>query len=201
MTRLLLIRHGRTAWNEAGRLQGRADVPLSPAGRAEVATWSLPPGWQQARWLTSPLARARETAALLTTDPVTVEPRLIEMDWGAWEGRCLVDLRREAPEAMAKNEARGLDFRPHGGESPREVAARLAPLIEELARQPTPAVAVTHKGVMRAALALATGWDMRTKPPHRLRHDAALAFTCHADGRIQLEPPPPALEPSRDPRI
>jgi broad specificity phosphatase PhoE len=190
MTPLLLIRHGATAWNAAGRLQGRADIGLSAAGRAAVARWRLPPGWDEARWLVSPLRRARETAALLGAPTALVEPRLIEMDWGVWEGRSAAELRATAAAELAAQEARGLDLRPPGGESPREVAARVSQLAAELAADPTPVVAVCHKGVIRAALALTTGWDLRTRPPLRLRRDEALALACLPDGRLQLAPPP-----------
>jgi broad specificity phosphatase PhoE len=193
VTRLLLIRHGPTEWNEARRLQGRADPGLSPRGRAEVLSWRLPDAWNGARWLSSPLRRARETAALLTTAPVGIDERLIEMDWGAIEGRRLADLRAEDPAGMAANEARGLDFRPPGGESPREVAERVRGLAAALAGEPGPVVAITHKGVVRAALALATGWTMLEKPPVRLAAAHALALHCHMDGRIELAGPPVEL--------
>ncbi len=153
-------------------MQGRADLPLSPEGRAEVLQWHLPDAWRGARWRCSPLRRATETTALLTNRPVDIEPRLVEMDWGGWEGRTLAELRAEAPEAMAANEELGLDFRPPGGESPREVRARLDSLLTDLMDELM--VCVTHKGVIRAALSLATGWDMRSKPPLRLGDDAAL---------------------------
>ena len=100
------------------------------------------------------------------------------MDWGAWEGARAAELRAEAPDELAANEARGLDLRPPGGESPREVCGRLRALRADLASDPTPVVAVCHKGVIRAALALATGWDMRTAPPLRLARDQALALVC-----------------------
>ena len=190
MMRLLLIRHGLTAWNESGLIQGRADPGVSARGRAEVAAWRLPEAWADARWLTSPLRRAKETAALLTDRPVVVDPRLIEMDWGAWEGRRGADLRAVAPDELAGNEALGLDLRPPSGESPREVCGRLQGLAAELAIDATPVVAVCHKGVIRAALALATGWDMRTAPPLRLRRDEALALVCEPGGRLRLAPPP-----------
>ena len=66
--------------------------------------------------------------ALLGLDP-RPEPRLVEMAWGEWEGRRLADLRAELGDAMIENEARGLDFRPPGGESPRDVQERLKPLL------------------------------------------------------------------------
>jgi broad specificity phosphatase PhoE len=187
--KILLIRHGRTAWNEEGRMQGRADLPLSPEGRAEVRRWRLPRAWADARWLSSPLRRATETAALLTGRPAAIEPRLIEMDWGAWEGFSLAELRATAPEAMAANEARGLDFRPPGGESPREVRARLDALLADLSDDPGDVVCLTHKGVIRAALSLATGWEMRSKPPLRLASDAALVLRRDAGGRLALDGP------------
>jgi broad specificity phosphatase PhoE len=181
---MLLIRHGRTAWNEQGRMQGRADLPLAPEGRAQILRWRLPEAWAGAHWLSSPLRRATQTAALLTDGPVAIEPRLIEMDWGAFEGRTLADLRAEMPAAMAANEARGLDFRPEGGESPREVRTRLESLLADLAAEPD-VIFVTHKGVIRAALSLATGWDMTSKPPLRLADDTALILHCDASGRVR----------------
>lgn len=193
--RLLLIRHGPTAWNEARRLQGRADLPLSPAGRTLVATWRLPPGWRGVRTVASPLRRAIETADALTGGPVATVPALIEMDWGAFEGHRLPDLREQDPEGMAANEAAGLDFRPPGGESPREVRDRIAAALGALAADHDRLVAVTHKGVIRAALSLATGWDMTTKPPLRLRSGMALPLLVDGAGAVGIDGPPLGLGP------
>jgi probable phosphoglycerate mutase len=113
-----------------------------------------------------------ETARVLGLDP-NAEPSLIEMDWGEWEGRILSDLRSELGSEMAENEGRGLDFRPPGGESPRDVQERLRPFLATLRE---PAVAVTHKGVLRALLALATGWTMQSKPPQKLVDGCAHSF-------------------------
>jgi probable phosphoglycerate mutase len=189
MTPILLVRHGPSEWNESGRIQGRADPGLSARGRALVATWRLPAAWAEARLLSSPLRRARETATILTGRAPTIDHRLIEMDWGRFQGRRLAELRAQAPAAMAANEARGLDFRPPEGESPREVCARLQALLAELAADPAPVVAVCHKGVIRAALALATGWDMASKPPLRLARAMGCVLRCDADGRIELGAP------------
>jgi broad specificity phosphatase PhoE len=186
MTPVLLIRHGPTDWSERGRIQGRADLELSRRGRAEVTRWRLPAAWAEAHVMSSPLRRARDTAALLTGQMPITDDRLIEMDWGAWEGRRLADLRAEDPAGMAANEARGLDFRPPDGESPREVAVRLQALLAELADDPQPVVAVCHKGVIRAALVLATGWDMQGKPPVRLPRDRGCVLRCHRGGRVEL---------------
>lgn len=192
MSALLVIRHGPTDWNAAGLMQGRADRPLSDAGRKQVRALCLPREWARAACLSSPLSRAMETARLLGLQPKP-EPRLIEMDWGEWEGRSLKELRAELGAAMQENEARGLDFRPAGGESPRDVQERLKPLLARLA---TPTVAVTHKGVLRALYALATGWSMEAKAPDKLRNDCAHLFEVSITGapsvkelNIPLGPP------------
>jgi probable phosphoglycerate mutase len=185
MTPFAVLRHAPTAWNEAGRLQGRSDPTLSPRGRAAANHWVLPDDIAGFRWLVSPLLRATETAACLSLK-ATVEPALIEMAWGDWEGRTLADLRAADPAGMAAIEARGLDLTPPGGESPRRVQARLLPLLARLAAQRLPTGAVTHKGVLRALLALATGWNMREDPPVKLRPASLHLFELAADGRPHL---------------
>ena len=107
MTWLALVRHGAAEWNENGLVQGHSDVPLSDRGRAEVARWRLPPALGGFALVSSPLARAVETARLIAGEP-EIEPRLIEMSWGAWEGRTLPDLRAELGDLMAAWEAKGL---------------------------------------------------------------------------------------------
>jgi probable phosphoglycerate mutase len=186
-----VVRHGPTDWNQAKLIQGRTDRPLSEAARQEMSGQRLPAEWGQARCLASPLRRAMETATALGLNPQP-EARLTEMAWGAWEGRKLSLLRDEFGAAMRENEARGLDFRPPNGESPREVQARLRPLIAGLTER---TVFVTHKGVLRAIYALATGWTMEDKPPRKLLDRHAHAFAVASDGtpsvvelNIPLEP-------------
>ena len=176
MTRLVLIRHAATDWNLQHRIQGRTDVPLSDEGRAATAAWTVPPPYTDARAVASPLGRAVETARLLFGREPDVEPRLIEMNWGTWEGRTLAQLRQELGEAMTKNEARGLDFRPSEGETPREVLTRVTPWLAEVARTGRTTVAVTHKGVIRAIAAAAHAWDMTGKPPVKIGMGEAYAF-------------------------
>jgi broad specificity phosphatase PhoE len=183
MTLLALLRHGKTEWNDDGRLQGRHDTALSEAARDTLAMLQLPPELAGFAWLTSPLRRAIETAAALGIADARPEPRLVEMDWGDWEGHTLAALRAAPHGAMAQREAAGLDFKPPGGESPREVQVRLAPLLAEIAAADRPVGAVTHKGVIRAILALATGWDMRGKAPARLDSAAIHLFDLDRAGR------------------
>ena len=167
-------------------MQGRTDVPLSPEGIAQVRRWRLPRGLARAQWATSPLCRARHTARLLNAREVRVVDALVEMDWGAWSGRTLASLRAELQDAMIENERRGLDFRPPGGESPRMVRARLARWLATLETHGAPLCAVTHKNVIRAALSLATGWDLRRDYPQKLARDALHRFELRPRGDLRL---------------
>jgi probable phosphoglycerate mutase len=88
---------------------------------------------------------------------------------------------------MAENEARGLDFRPTGGESPRQLHQRLLPWLAEVADSGQPTVAITHHGVMRALLSLATGWDMTGRPPKKLAWEAVQFFRLGKDGKIVID--------------
>ncbi|MGD9510572.1 MAG: histidine phosphatase family protein [Geminicoccaceae bacterium] len=185
--RICLIRHGATAWNAAGRIQGRRDVPLSDAGRAQVRSWRLPDGFASALCLSSPLCRATETAALLGFVSPQLDARLIEADWGEFEGRSLAELRAELGPAMRALEDAGLDFRPPGGESPREVAGRLRDVLRGIADSGNDTVVVAHKGVLRASLVLAFGWDMLGKPPVRCEPGRALILHLDASASPGFE--------------
>jgi probable phosphoglycerate mutase len=181
------IRHGSTTWNEQGRIQGRRDVPLSERGRAEVRAWRVPADPSgPAQWVSSPLRRAVETAQLLCGDEPPCESALTEMDWGAWEGFTLPELRARFGAEFMRNEASGLDFRPPGGESPRDVQRRVQRWLARAAVSRGPVLAVTHKGVLRAVLAAATGWDMTCKPPVRLQPDALHRFAVDDDGTVSI---------------
>lgn len=184
--RLCLIRHASTAWNEEGRIQGHTDIPLSPLGRAQVAAWRLPPGFEGGPCTTSPLARARETAAGLGFTDADTDARLAEMRWGEFEGRTLADLRQDPSIRMGDLEAMGVDFCAPGGESPRQVAGRLAACLRDLAARGTDRTVIAHKGVLRASLILSLGWDMLGKPPVAYDGEQALIFDVAPDGRISL---------------
>ncbi len=179
MRRLCLLRHLPTDWNREKRLQGRRDQPLSVQSRP-TATISLNP--EQWQLLSSPMKRCLETARLTFGADPQPEPALIEMDWGEYEGRRLADLRREAGESLAANEARGLDFRPPGGESPRDVQKRLSDWLPVAAKSDRDMVAVTHKGVIRAFYALATGWDMTDDAPDKPDWTQLHCFTLNDGG-------------------
>ena len=175
-----LIRHGSTAWNEQGRMQGRRDIPLSERGRAQVRSWHIPdeltaPG-RSVRWISSPLARAVETAELLCSAEPPRDEALIEMDWGRWEGFTLDEIRARFGAEFARNQALGLDFRPPGGESPRDVLGRVRPWLSRIAVDDAPVVAVTHLGVRarRAVGRRRLGHDHQAADPAARRDPASI---------------------------
>jgi probable phosphoglycerate mutase len=182
--RIAFVRHGPTTWNEAGRIQGWTDVGLSERGKTKVAGWRVPSTLRGAAWVASPLLRAVQTAYLLGATGLTFEPRLMEMQWGGWEGKTLADLRAEDPTGLATIEARGLDFQPPGGESPRLLQRRVAPWLAEIAGNTGTLVAVTHKGVIRAIVAKALDWDMTGPPPVKLDWSSAHLFQLRQDGTL-----------------
>ncbi len=98
-TRLVLARHGETAWSKAGRHTGRTDLPLTDAGRAQARRLGTAlAGRQFSRVFTSPLVRASETARLAGfATGVSVEPDLQEWDYGVYEGRRRIDIARDDP--------------------------------------------------------------------------------------------------------
>ncbi len=188
MTLLALLRHGPTAWNDDGRMQGHQDIPLTAIARRTLGALRPPPALDGFAWVTSPLERARETARLIVPDVVpAIEPALIEGSWGEWEGVALHALRLRHGDGFTAMERQGLDFLPPGGESPRMVQQRLVPWLASIGAAGRPTAAVTHKGVIRAVLGLATGWDFLGKPPARLDWSAVHVFAVNADGAVRIE--------------
>ena len=91
--RILVVRHGETAWSRDGRHTGRTDVPLTPEGQERASRLApLLGDWHPALVLCSPLQRARRTAELAGLDP-EADPDLLEWDYGDYEGRTTSEIR------------------------------------------------------------------------------------------------------------
>jgi len=185
--RLAFLRHGVTAWNREGRIQGHTDIPLDDAGRDHLDRLALPSGWEDAALHASPLRRAVETAERLGHGRIVcADPRLMEMDWGDWEGCRGADLRADPTSGYRDLEEWGWDFRPPGGESPADLRDRLQGWLRDRAGDDTPVLlAVTHVGMIRTVLALGWGWDFLGPPPLDIKRDRLYAVTLEADGRIR----------------
>ncbi|MDA9009386.1 histidine phosphatase family protein [Alphaproteobacteria bacterium] len=185
MTELFVIRHAITDWNNEKRFQGHSDIPINAAGREEISRFKLPVDWTDAELLSSPLSRARETAEILCQRTPTIDNALLEMNWGLWEGRTYAELKAELGTELTKNEDLGLDLCPVGGESPREVCQRLKLWFKQLIASPeNRVVAVTHKGIIRAMMAMAYDWNMLGKAPAKLQRYAGHHFKIEQGGQI-----------------
>ena len=179
MIRLALLRHGHTAWNRAGQIQGRSDIPLDEAARTELRGFSVPAPWDQADLWSSPLERAVETARLVSGRAPLTAPALTEMFWGDWEGKKGLELKADPNSGFRDIENWGWDYRPPGGETPAEVWARIKPWLDSLQRD---TVAVCHIGIMRMILAKAHGWDFDGPAPFRIKRNRLFVVELDTDG-------------------
>ena len=180
--RLALLRHGPTGWNALGRIQGHTDIPLSDEGLAKMRRLLPPPGFAQARAFSSPLLRARQTAEALGLAAPILDARLMEQNWGNWEGLTRAEiLARDGEDAFTRAGLK-LRFRPPGGESTEELHDRVAAFLKDVAREKSGAIAVTHMGVLRAAYTLASGWDMSAPMPPDLDISKALILSVTDQG-------------------
>ena len=151
-----LARHGETAANAEGRVQGWIDPPLTDRGRAQAEQLAGEAARLELRKLySSQLARAHETAAIVG-ERVGLEPavdeRFAESRRGEWEGRLLRDIEREDPDRWAAWQRGGAGFRFPGGESLAEHVARVDEALGDVAAGELPALVVCHGGTVRCAL-------------------------------------------------
>jgi broad specificity phosphatase PhoE len=153
-----LVRHGESVWNAENRLCGRSDIPLSDAGRRQAKSLAenLKPISFEALY-TSPLVRAFETARLIA-DSVGLEPipdsRLVELDYGQWEGRTLADIMQNDAQAFRAWDAKPAQHAPPGGESGLAAQQRIVSFLDFLAGkyEQGRVLAILHKTVCRLAI-------------------------------------------------
>lgn len=189
--RIALLRHGHTAWNRAGRIQGQVDIPLDEEARDRLACLSLPEGYRRWTLVASPLRRAIETAQLVAGRSPEIVPELIELDWGEWQGLRAVDLIADAKSGYRHLEEWGWDFHPPGGESPKMAWHRLAPWI---AAARGTILAVTHIGIIRVLLARATGWNFCGPAPIAVKRNRLFVVDVKADGTLAIDDEPVRLK-------
>jgi broad specificity phosphatase PhoE len=164
--RLLLVRHAPTSATRAASFPG--DEPLDRRGRSQAASLAaLLPGHHEL--LCSPSSRCRETARAAGLAEPLVQPELAECDFGTWTGRTLAELDESDPEAVAAWMT-DADACPHGGESLTAFAMRVGLWLDGQAALDGNAVAITHGGVVKAALVhaldapIAAFWRLDVSP-------------------------------------
>jgi probable phosphoglycerate mutase len=174
MARLILVRHGETAWNAQARYQGQSDPPLSEAGRRQAASLSSYLAREEIDAIhASDLQRAWDTALTIAGPhglPVHADRRLREMDFGAWEGLTYTEVQTHDPSGLAAWEADPLNVAPSGGETLRQVAARVRSVLDDMARieWERTVVLVSHGGPLRVLLCMALGLEPQAHWQFRL---------------------------------
>jgi len=173
---ILLIRHGETALNAESRFRGRFDVDLNDRGRqqSEALASKLPRSFPIGHIYSSPLKRCLETAHPLATAlglTVVPEPRLIDLDYGEWQGRLIAEVAEQFPQDHAAWLAGDLSFRFRGGEPLGAPAERLRSFVDDVVErhQGDVVAVVTHNMLCQIATCL-----LLNKPPESfqsVRHD------------------------------
>jgi alpha-ribazole phosphatase len=161
--RLLLMRHGETAWNAAGRLQGQSDPPLSVCGQGQALTLAQAVATEAVQAVySSDLQRARETSHRVATVlglPVQCDVRWREMAFGSWEGLSWEQIQQHHSVALSAWQADPLHIAPPGGETLEQVYTRVRTALTCLvaAHQAHTVILVSHGGPLRLLLCLALG--------------------------------------------
>ena len=169
-----LVRHGETAWNTEGRMQGHTDSPLTEHGLIQVEALAgrlreTPP----ARIVASDLFRAFQTAAVVARRcnlPLYSDPRFREQDLGSWSGRTFPDVELTDPELARRFRARDPDTRPPNGETRAELAIRVWSAFEShaAAGAPGPFLIVSHGGAIQTLIYRVLGLPLTTVRRFRL---------------------------------
>lgn len=172
MIRIVLIRHGQTAWNEGAgqeRFRGRIDLPLDPVGLAQAQALAVRlKGEPIAALYTSPLLRARQTIAPLAHElrprgvPLQAHDGLLDIDYGHFQGLTFAEAAAAYPEVWAEWQAAPGRVRFPGGEALADVRSRFVALLDELAaRHPGQTVALLgHQRVNQVAACTLLGIDL-----------------------------------------
>jgi alpha-ribazole phosphatase len=181
---LILIRHGRTAANAQGLLQGRLDQPLDELGQrqaVDVCAHVLRTSGPIDAVISSPLVRAQQTAVELGL-PVETDERWTELAYGKYEGASHTDVPSEVWNLWRKDP----DFVPEGGESLSMLGARVRPACEDLVDRARVGnvVVVSHVSPMKTAVAWALDVDLGISWRSHLSHASVCRIEMRAQGPV-----------------
>lgn len=187
MAEWVFVRHGESVANAGGWLAGARDADLTAAGveQARALLHALAPLEPAAVW-SSDLVRARRTAELALDGrglPVRCAPELRERSMGAWEGRLRDELRRTGELDRLLTWA----WRPPGGESQADVAARVLPWLDAV-DGPGLRLAFAHGGLLRVVVGLARGEPIEAIGRIRIDNCAVLRLRTPVGGWARLLP-------------
>jgi len=173
MTEIWFIRHGETAWNREGRLQGWQDISLNEAGQSQAAQLAKHLGSTTDTFdalYSSDLRRAYETAEQISTHTalrIRTEPGLRERGFGILEGLDLARIDELSPDAAAARTSRDPNLPIEGGESLGQFQARIIATVDDIAHRHSGEriLAVAHGGVLDIIWRRASGVDLAGPRP------------------------------------
>ncbi len=188
-TRLIVIRHGETAWNVDTRLQGHLDIELNETGRWQAQQLALALGDEPLNAIyASDLLRAWQTAqaiAARTLAPLQADPGLRERGFGDFEGRTYAEIEASWPDLSLQWRRRVPDWAPPGGgESLLCMRQRVQSCVNRLAAPHLgeQIVLVAHGGVLDILYRLATGQDLQAPRAWQLGNAAINRLLWTPDG-------------------
>jgi len=184
---IYITRHGQTDWNATARVQGQAETDLNALGRRQAALNGeklarLIPDPSGFSFIASPMRRTRETMEIirekmgLPREGYVLEPRIVEVHFGDWQGSTFAELEARAPGTSAARETDKWNFVPPGtaAESYAMLEDRIRPWLLELQG---PVLVVTHGGVIRTLFHMLNG----------LSDSQAAAMEVYQDRVLKLE--------------
>ncbi len=185
---LFFLRHCPSEWNQAHWYQGQSDPPLSESGISEAKCLAEELASVlnfRFTLVSSPLARARMTAAIIASRvkaSVVIDERLMELGYGMWEGHSQEAVKRLWP-AMLRQWKRAPDCVVFpGGESLHELQARVKSFLADVVQTQGPVLAVTHDGVIRVAALEALGLPLSAYRKIRTTTGSLVAFVRRGSG-------------------
>jgi broad specificity phosphatase PhoE len=189
---IYLVRHGQTIWNQEARRQGHGDSPLTTSGirQAEIVGQRLgrePTDMNAIQIISSPLGRTLATASIIAgilgrnRKDIIVDPLLIELDVGCWEGLTNEQVRELYPLERKQRRQNRWEYVIPGGESYEMVFNRSVAWLSSMAKDSV-VIAITHEMISRtirgAYCGLAPGSTMELRHPHNVVY-------CLEDGAVK----------------
>lgn len=151
---LFLVRHGETVWNQEGRYYGHSDVPLSENGimqAKKMGEYFHNVSFDKV--IVSPLKRAVDTAKALTDQTLCYDERLLEQNFGKFEGKTYMELKKEFPKELSLWNNNHEEYCLPEGESFHMVRDRVEAFLSDLWKEEGKVLLVAHKGTLGHLLA------------------------------------------------
>jgi alpha-ribazole phosphatase len=192
-TKLILVRHGQTAWNASGRFMGQTDIPLNETGLRQAAAVARRLQASRPRAIyASDLRRAWQTAQAIQSaiseipPPLIAEPALREMCFGDWQGLTYPEIQSKYPRLLQEWEADRLHTSPPSGESLLQMSRRVLAAVDQIthAHPDQTLILVAHGGPLEAYLSHCLGLSLERSWQITLANASLSELQLYPEGAI-----------------